>query len=118
MRLKVFAAAVLALGGCSSVEDVRQKPALWSAVYSTSFDRMTNCLISSSIDAASVTPQLYPSEKLAVITLGVKGSYGTTGEFRVREVAPGQVDVDYRGRTFASTSAATRSIADACAKSA
>lgn len=96
----LWLAAVVTLGGCYSVDDLKERPLAWSASYSVPFDNMANCLAVRSADAYIATPQLYQREERAAVLLSMAGLYGPVivGEYDIRTTSPSTIALSYRQR--------------------
>jgi hypothetical protein len=68
MPLIVCGLAAL-VAACYSVDEIRVKPAVWTATYQAPFDDMATCITGHAADLDSVTPEVYSSKMLAYVTL-------------------------------------------------
>jgi hypothetical protein len=117
MRLRdIWVLIVPVLAGCHTVDDVRQQPVEWSATYAVAFDAMANCLAVQSARDFDVTPQLYQSQRRAIVTLGVKGSYSLLAEYQVRQVSDGETEVNWRTVSSLASTPLARDRANRCAR--
>lgn len=96
MKKLLAVAACMALAACVSPEELRQRPAAWSALYPVAYDAMAHCVaIESSGFAKSVVPFVSAKEKRAEVM--VLGGYGETiAQFDLRDTGDGMTAVEYR----------------------
>lgn len=101
------------LAGCYSVDEIRERPPVWTARYSVSFDTMTNCLAAQWAGNGSVAPQLYAAERRGAVTIGVPQSGTIFGDYQIRTNADSTIDVEWRAPS--PRAALSRERADRCA---
>lgn len=120
VRTILAAAAAGILGGCMTADDVRQRPADFTATYAAHWETVANCLQARFIDGGVVTPQYNQREKTAVLTVAIHGIVApgpVVAEYRVRGIADEKTAVEYRERPSLFGSKATgREIADRCSR--
>lgn len=115
---KLLLAMAALLAGCHSVEEMRQRPAQWTARYSVPFDTMANCLAVQWANTVNMTvlPQLYASERRAAVTLVMIPAGVIAGDYQIRTNADSTVEVEWRW--YAGNPAFGREKADRCAAAA
>lgn len=94
-----MACAAALTAGCTTVDELRQQPVLWTAVYPVSYEVMANCLTLRVVEDAgsglyTVTPQIYPAARRALVT-GAAGPRMDT-EFSVRQISVTESEVGFR----------------------
>jgi hypothetical protein len=97
MRTVFAMASCAALVACASADDIRQRPAVWSATYPAPYDLMANCVaVEMTGFAKAATPLINARAKRAEVL--VYGSpYGNMlGQFDFRETGDGATSVEYR----------------------
>lgn len=116
--LAVVAAGIL--GGCMTADDVRQRPADFTATYAAHWETVANCLQARFIDGGVVTPQYNQRDKTAVLTVAIQGIIApgpVVAEYRVRQSDEDKTTVEFRERPSLFGSKATgREIADRCGR--
>jgi hypothetical protein len=94
---KLLLATIALLAGCHTVDQMRQRPPLWTATYAVPFYTMANCIALTFAGSGSVVePHLYSGERRATVTV----AGGTTGvilyDYRITTNADATIDVEYR----------------------
>ena len=74
MRLPIVLLPALLVAGCYSVDEIRERPVVWSANYAAPYDELTNCVVAQTARDYAPVPQIYPREKRAIVTVSLKTS--------------------------------------------
>src|SRR5215468_11170802 len=98
MHRLVMVLAALSVTACTTLDEVRQEPIRWKATYLVPFDTLANCLAARSAQYWSATPQIYPRQGIAYVTLVDKGAPSVVAEFVVRQQPDGSSLVEWRRR--------------------
>lgn len=122
MRLSLsLICGVAAVAACTTVDELRQQPISWTAVYPARFDVLANCLAVRMAQDFDVTPQFYLPERRAVLTVATKGGARMTAEYSVRQFADADSEVTFRRQPSVFNNEPeiqkARELADRCAKS-
>ncbi len=115
MRLIIVAIGVATLAGCS-VEDVRQRPPVWSVNYSGQFDDLANCLVAQTVQEYVPGPQIYQRDKRAIVTVSMKSGASVLGEYDLHQVGDNVTRIDFRAAPGPFGARGGRQIADRCGK--
>lgn len=101
-KLVAPAALALALAGCASVDDIRQRPVVFSATYAAPYDRMANCVAAKSIYLfASATPFVDTTARRAEVLQFASSGGNMIARYEFRDTGAGSTEVTYQlnGRT-------------------
>lgn len=118
VRTVLAALSIAVLGGCMTADDVRQRPADFTATYPVHWETVANCLQARFIDGGVVTPQYNQRDKTAVLTVAIQGIVApgpVVAEYRVRQVEGDKTSVELRERpSLFGSKTLGREIADKC----
>lgn len=118
--LSIATAAVFLAAGCTSLEDVRARPASWQQRFPGSYESLTNCMAAQYAGVLTVLPQFNSSEKRSNIIVTYPAAQSVMAEFDLRQVAPKEVEITFRQRYSVLGQEAgareARERADRCAK--
>lgn len=118
LSLSLICATATAVA-CTTVDELRQQPILWTAIYPARFDVLANCLAVRMAQDFDVTPQFYLPERRAVLTAASKGGGRMSAEYSVRQISDVDSEVTFRRQPSAfnneSLTNEARALADRCA---
>lgn len=120
-RVVLGFAAASALAGCMTADDVRNRPADWTAVYDQPWETMANCIQAHFVDGGVVTPQYNQRNRTAVLTVAVQGIIApgpVVAEYRIRQVGNddrSEVQLRQRPSVFGSPKAG-QDVVDRCGR--
>ncbi len=98
MRSGMFIAAALSLlAGCADMDDIRQKPVVWTAAYPGSYDDMAHCASVRMGDFwSTATPLIKAQERRAEVLVYDRSTGGMLFKYDFRETATDTTEASIR----------------------
>jgi hypothetical protein len=119
MHRLLMALMALSSAACTSLDDVRRQPIRWTATYLMPFDTLAGCIAARLSQFWATTPQIYPRQGIAYVTLADKTLPSIVAEFVVRRQSDDSSLVEWQRRPLfadlGSLEPRSREAADRCA---
>lgn len=102
MRWLASLAGILVSSCAPTLDDLRTEPVRWTAEYDVPYDTLTNCLAARMSEKYSAVPQVYPRDRIGIVTVTwpqvLLAPGGLFSEYTIRSIGADRSSVEWRRR--------------------